>query len=74
MTDCLHDRIAKIVDDQNGRFSFHPEILHIEQHDAHSKAHHRLQTIRSQWKYYSILPDLAPVIHASFPTAAGPDA
>lgn len=73
MTNSLHDRIAQIMGDQNGKFSFHPEILHIEQHDAHCQAHHRLQTIRSQWNYYSILPDLAPVIHATFPITAGPD-
>ena len=74
MTTSLHDRITKIVEDQNGRLGFHPEILHIEQHDAHRQAHRRLQTIRNQWNYYSILPDLTPVIHASSPTAAGSDA
>jgi hypothetical protein len=74
MTDCLHDRITKIVEDQKGRLGFHPEILHIEQHDAHRQAHRRLQTIRNQWKAYSILPDLAPVIYAPSLIAAGPDA
>ena len=46
----LSEALRKLLEGGRGQRLVNPELLHVEQHEDHERAHRRLQAIRRGWQ------------------------
>ena len=46
----LSEALRKLREGGRGQRLVNPELLHVEQHEDHERAHRRLQAIRGEWQ------------------------
>ena len=59
ITSDLSARLRMLQEDGNGPRLLNPELVHVEQHEDHERAHQRLQAIRRRWRPASPWPAIS---------------